>query len=208
MKNAIRLLPLLIFCILASVEGSGQSHYQPGFVVLASGDTLRGALKDRKKTFLGPKIYKKLRFKERRGRLRRKYRPEQLQGYQINETAYESLWLRPLSSGLNLTNAYYETFPYAGECVFVRVVEKGAISHYHLEWEDGADIATTDLLRRNNEPILIRATQGLFGLKRKNLINYFTECPELQEKIRQKELKYAFEIVNFYNHHCATPDLQ
>ena len=179
-----------------------QSQYLPGWVILASGDTLTGMVKDRKQTFTGPEIYHKIRFKGDQKKKRKKYRPEELAGYQINEVAYESVWLRPASSGIHLLNPYYESFPNAGDCVFLRVVSKGKLSHYQWEWADESQVDSMDLFRRAGEPIFIRATQGILGLKRKQLTKFFTDCPSLQEKIQKKELTYAWEVTKYYNTHC------
>ncbi|MFT6371089.1 MAG: hypothetical protein ACJAWH_002174 [Maribacter sp.] len=46
---------------------------------------------------------------------------------------------------------------------------------------------------------MVRETQGIFGVKRKRLSHFFTDCLPLAAKIQNKELKYVFEIVDFYN---------
>lgn len=202
MKYSVALLLLLLFYFCSISNVMSQSQYLPGWVILANGDTLSGMVKDRKQTFTGPEIYQQIRFKSHQKKRRKKYRPEELAGYQINEVAYESVWLRPASSGIHLLNPYYESVPNAGDCVFLRVVSKGKLSHYQWEWEDGSQVESMDLFRRSGEPIFIRATQGIFGLKRKQLTKFFTDCPALQEKLQKKELSYAWEVTNYYNEHC------
>lgn len=46
---------------------------------------------------------------------------------------------------------------------------------------------------------MVRATQGIFGLKKKLLSNYFKECPELVEKINNKKMKSVEDVLTFYN---------
>ena len=51
-----------------------------------------------------------------------------------------------------------------------------------------------------DEPSFVRVTQGILGLKKKRLTEYFRDCPELIYKIENGELKDPVEIANFYNH--------
>jgi hypothetical protein len=46
---------------------------------------------------------------------------------------------------------------------------------------------------------MVRVTQGVLGLKRKNLSEYFSKCSELSESIENKEIKTAEDIIiKFY----------
>jgi hypothetical protein len=45
----------------------------------------------------------------------------------------------------------------------------------------------------------VRVTQGVLGLKKKILERCFEDCPELMEKIHNKELCLPAEIARFYN---------
>lgn len=60
-----------------------------------------------------------------------------------------------------------------------------------------------DLLKKSGDPSFTRATQGVFGLKRRTLGNYFADCPDLSEKIAQKEQKAASELVDIYEANCV-----
>jgi hypothetical protein len=59
-----------------------------------------------------------------------------------------------------------------------------------------------DLLKKEGDAFFIRATQGLLGLKRKALINYFSNCQDLREQIERKQLSEVWQVVNFYNENC------
>lgn len=56
-----------------------------------------------------------------------------------------------------------------------------------------------DLFKRDNETDLVRATQGIFGLKRKLLSAYLYDCQELVSKINSRDIRDPAEAVNFYN---------
>jgi hypothetical protein len=49
----------------------------------------------------------------------------------------------------------------------------------------------------------VRATQGIFGLKRKLLAEYFEDCPALQKTLEEKDLRSVFEVVDFYRKQCT-----
>jgi hypothetical protein len=60
-----------------------------------------------------------------------------------------------------------------------------------------------DMLLKEGDDYFIRATQGLFGLKKKVLSDYFQKCPELVEKIGQKEIIDPSALVDYFNANCA-----
>jgi len=193
---------LLLNGSLLSLTALGQKNYAPGYVVLTSGDTLRGQVMDRRETFIGTELLTKIRLKPEGGGLRRKYRAKKLLAYRTNDNIYERHQLR--SKGVSLLDAYYEIVPNDGEPVFLRVVSRGKLSHYQWEWvdEDNDHIDAADYFRKADELLLVRATQGVFGLKRKNLTEYFQDCPSLQEKIQQRAFKYPSEVADYYNQNC------
>lgn len=194
------LLTLGLSVLITPFDAIGQ--YLPGYVVLANGDTLTGRVMDRKETFIGTELLRKIRFKPASGGRRKKYRPQQLLSYRIDGSIYESHPIRP--SKISLLDAYYEIDPVEGEWTFLRVVSRGKINHYQLEWidQDNDTVESADYFRKENERSLVRATQGIFGLKRKNLIEYFQDCSDLQQKIEQKTFASPAEIADYYNQYC------
>jgi len=193
----------VLLLVLNTTSAIGQDGYQPGYVVLERGDTLTGLVMDRKETFIGTELLTKIRFKPTDRRRRKKYRPHQLLSYQVGDATYESRPIRP--KGISLLDAYYEIDPDEGKWTFLRVVSRGNLTHYQMEWvdEDNGTVEAADFFRKSNERLLVRATQGVFGLKRKNLIKYFWDCPSIQQKIEQKVFKYPFEVADYYNQHCS-----
>lgn len=53
----------------------------------------------------------------------------------------------------------------------------------------------------------VRVTQGVLGLKKKKLMDYFWDCPELVQALEKKELKEIHEVINVYIERC-TPDIK
>jgi hypothetical protein len=50
---------------------------------------------------------------------------------------------------------------------------------------------------------MVRITQGILGLKRNRLMEYFQDCWDLVEAIREKQLNEIYEVYDFYNNNCA-----
>ncbi len=59
-----------------------------------------------------------------------------------------------------------------------------------------------DLFKKESDTFFIRATQGLLGLKRQVLANYFADCEALATQIGDKQINNLREIINFYNKNC------
>ena len=186
---------ILAFLILP-VWGFGQKYYENGYIIKNNNDTLIGLVKDRKSPPFG-KLYKKIRFKNNRI-FKRKYAPHKIIGYRQGVNQFESL-------GIDESHVFfkerYTIIPNSKEKCFLKVIVKGHLTYYQWEFEDqGSDyISTRDLYRRKDENSLVRVTQGIFGLKKKRLAEYFKDCPELVYKIENKEIKDPVEIAIFYN---------
>ncbi len=183
---AFLLLPLLIF---------GQKHFEQGFVVLKNNDTLYGLIKDRKPHPFSA-LYKKIRFKGEEGKFR--FGPDRLLSYKKGANLFETLWVEDTGKFFDQNFASHKG---SGKPVFLKVVEKGFLTYYHWEHED-PDSGYIDFIgyfKKENDPSLIRATQGIFGLRRKHLINYVSDCPPLVQKLADKEIDSAIEVTRFYN---------
>ncbi len=195
MKNHLFYI-FIIICFLTPWLSIAQSGYIEGYVILNSGDTLYGKIKDRKDApFMS--IYKKVRFKGA-GLFVKRFKPNHILEYQRGSEVYESVWLNTRSKGFKTT---YESIRGVGKKQFLKTVVKGNLTYY--EWENldpGSDfILEIPLFKRENENYLIRVTQGVFGLKKENLRLYFRDYPQVQEKIETKQLRTPKEIALFYN---------
>jgi hypothetical protein len=185
--STILMFPLTIYC---------QKDYQTGYIITNGNDTLHGMIKDRKQPPFG-KIYNKIRFRDR-GIFSKKFGPDQVNGYTVGDTQYESLWVNTAG---RFFREFYSSVPGSGERKFLKVVIKGYLTYYQLEFEDQESgyFDAIDLFKRNNESEMVRSTQGIFGLKKKRLAEYFQDCPDLVIKIENGEFKDPLEVADYYN---------
>lgn len=176
-----------------------QRHYVSGYVVLQEGDTLYGKIKDRKPEPFD-RIYEKIRFRDG-GWFAKKFGPYDLQSYKAGERVYESCWL---SYEVSLFNSRIISIPGRGHKCFMRVLVKGPLSYYSIEQGQDESGYYNDIpyLKLEGKREMVRATQGIFGLKRKQLAEYFSDCERLERAIQDKEVDTVFEIVDFYHDHC------
>ena len=195
-----KLAVLNLFFFLITQEVYSQEGYFPGYIVTLKGDTLSGQVMDRKAPPFG-KLYEKVRFVDDRGK-RKKYKPIQIAGYRVADRVYESVWVEETTRGFSSS---YQIQAGIGEKVFLKVITKGTLTHYQLEFQDqgSQDIDDIDFFKRANDTYMVRATQGLLGLKRKKLKVYFNDCPSLQSKLEAKAFKYPGDVVDYYNASCS-----
>ncbi len=196
MNRSLRVLGFLflLFFLGLPTKSIAQQDSQKGYVVTVANDTLYGEVRDRKTGAFG-KLYKKIKFKGKKGKSR--YAPKEILSYKIGNTKFESL---PLISTGHFFDDEYEVNN-NGDFRFLKVVEKGYLSYYQLEFED-ADSGYIDSIAyfmKKGDTRLVRVNQGIFGLKRKKLATFFSECPELAQDIQNKQVKNPLEIVRFYN---------
>lgn len=193
------ILVLLVIRIPLIAQKSNSTDY----LVLISGDTLYGEVKHINRNGFNPEYYKKIRLRNNEGK-RKKYRREAVLAFRVNSESYEAFWLSQSTQGIVFLNPRYDINSRNGERYFLKVVSKGNLSHFELEWTEQGDsaISSMDLLKKEEDPFFIRATQGIFGLKRKVLLDYFLNCPDLIEQIERKQLNEVRQIVRYYNSYC------
>ncbi len=194
------LLLILFAFILIPLEGQNESYSQ-GYIITLEGDTLEGQVKDRSGgTFTT--LYSRIRFKAENSLFKKKYGPDQILGYACGNQMYESL---PLVE----ENTFFKFRYYVNqgnERVFLRVVLKNeALTYYHWEYieEDNNYLDYIPLFYRNGYNEMVRVSQGVLGLKKKQLIAYFRDCPELVHAIENKELKEIPDVYYFFLDKCV-----
>ena len=99
----------------------------------------------------------------------------------------------------------YNSRPDQGEKIFLKVLVRGPVSCYFHEYVD-YDSGYRDgfaLFKREQDDYFERATQGIFGLKKKRLIRYFSDCQSLVDRIEMDLLETPLEVVKFSNAWCA-----
>ncbi|NHF59010.1 hypothetical protein FK220_006645 [Flavobacteriaceae bacterium TP-CH-4] len=190
-------IPLTVFFFLIFASVFAQNDYQKGYVITLENDTLWGYIKDRKPTGLLPKI----RFKG--NNMKKRFGPTKIIGYQVGDRYYESIWVDKQSRFLRENVV---SISGKGERIFLRLLEKGKLVHYILEFQDQGEqlVQEIDYFKKEGSPQLIRVTQGLLGLKRKRVMAFLRDCPSLTERIERKTLKHAGEIASYYNNECTS----
>jgi len=197
MKNVKQYIILIIFLIFTT-NIFAQWNYQTGYIVTNQNDTIYGFVKDRKPEPFG-KLYKKVRFKKELKTIFPKYySPHQISAYKQGYREYQSMWVAV--EGF-IFNENYKCIENYGQKVFMRVIINGKLTYYQWEFKDGDSgyIDAIDLFKKENEQVYAKATQGILGLKKKKLAIYFSDYPELANKILNKEIKSPAEVAIFYN---------
>ena len=184
----------IVIMLLMSTKSYSQKEYVSGYIISEDNDTIQGFLKDRK---LDPneKIYKKIKFKSEK-RSRRRYGPNDIQGYKIGEDEFVSMWF---NQSAEIFKFQIESVPSKGEKIFIKRIAKGYLSYYHIEFIDDSGLGSTGYFKRETEAKMIFVRTGLFGLNKKRLLTYFNDCPPLQNKIQDKIFTDPYEIIKFYN---------
>lgn len=205
MKNIknLELLFILIGLLIPHLALT-QTDEAKDYLVLHDRDTIYGTVNYINRKGFNYSFYKKLRIIEDKGKTK-KYSQKKVKSFKAENIAYEGFWLSQSSEKILLLNPKYNITAQKGDYHFLKVIHQGVLSHYQLEWfEQGESLLMqADLLKRENDLYFIRATQGLFGIKRKTLTTYFNDCPNLQQHISQKQSSTIAEIVDYYNHTCA-----
>ncbi|NER15746.1 hypothetical protein [Spongiivirga citrea] len=196
MEKKVYLITVIMLSTLQTAWS--QKDYFPGYIVLNNRDTLYGEIQDRNINKV--RLYEKIRFRSASGK-RMKLSASDLISYSVNNKIFESKWF---DEHANIFRFYYTHKIGTGEKTFLRLDTKGKVSVYTKEFTDG-DCSTIDefpLFLKEGDKYFQRATQGVFGLKKKKLASYFQDCPKLVSEINQRSLKYAFEVADYYNNKC------
>lgn len=203
-KSPKTLFSLFLLLIFAQISVIAQNDSPQDFLVLRTGDTLYGTVAHINTKSVSPKFYKKIRLAGTHGKLK-KFKRSEVLSFQANADLYEQFLLSQSSEKITLSNPKYNIDQQNGELCFLKRIRKGKLSHYLLEWFEQGDATpySMDLLKKEQDSYLIRATQGLLGLKKKVLTNYFTDCPLLQENLREKKLNTVTQVVDFYTTNCT-----
>ncbi|WP_420592710.1 hypothetical protein [Robiginitalea biformata] len=190
----------IILISLTPLHGQKRG-YLPGYVITLEGDTIRGQVRDRHP---GPftDLYSRIRFIPEGKRRRQKLAPGAILGYRAGMREYVTVPLREESAFFRFR---YVLDPGA-ERVFLRVLRRdGPLTYYHREFihDDNSYLDYFPLFHLQGKPSMVRVTQGILGLKRKRLMEYFRHCPELVRAIESKELNEPDSVYEFYLERCG-----
>lgn len=189
-KIYLALFTLMLSGIYADLFG--QKGYEEGYVVMNSGDTLYGMLKDRKSGSF-PRLYEKVKFRNEKGK-KRFYGPAAIRAYGWGNQVFRSLHFTHdnlLFSAVGLNE---------GERRFLKVHVSGYLTLYEDEFidHDGPTIEGRFYLKKADEHQFIHVPWIGF---RKSMISYFNDDPVLSEAIQRKKYRYADirQLVREYN---------
>jgi len=197
----INILLVLLFgcCLLLSGNLFAQKYYETGYVVLNDGDTIFGKVKDRTPEPFG-QLYDKIRFKNG-GLFAKRYGPNEISAYKAGDNVFESRFVKP-SPIINVP--LFNFFEEEGEQRFAKVITKGALTYYHLEWRD-PDSGYYDFhgylsKKDSGESLYIRI--GLFGYNKERMKAFLNDCPILIRLFEDGGKPLISDIVSIYNYKC------
>jgi|GEM_PF-1932574 len=202
--NTVTTLYVLLILTMFSLQTPvfAQENKKHDFIALYTGDTLYGKVHYIDEG-IPRKFYKKIRLTTSDGK-RKKYNKKNVASFSVNNNTYESFWLSQTSQIFKLVNPKYNIDHNYGEQYFLKVVNKGNLNHYELEWfEQGESLLwSMALLKKEDDSFFIRADQGLIRLKRNVLLDYLSNCPRIIDAINEKQIKNVRQVVDFYNQNC------
>ena len=174
------------------------------YLVLTSGDTLYGQVQ-----FLAPPASDRVYLKKISlitSKQKTKFRLKEISAIHSNSTTYRLFRLENKVALPNPFREYFHLNGNEGQLYVLKLIQQGQLSHYEWQWKEQGEstLTSTDLFIKSNDDYFIRATQGLLGLKRKALADYFTDCPELVRLLQEKQLNTPAQVVNFYNRQCSS----
>ena len=206
MKIKRYLFCLVVILYISSCKTIAISNNEPlDNIVLITGDTLYGKVDYFKEGYAYSEFYKKIRLTDINGRKKR-FKRKKVLSYSVNGYEYESFMLaletKLFKNGRLFDSKYY--IDKNGNQHFLKVKSKGKLSHYELEWidRDNNDLESSALIKKTEHDFFIPAENGLSRVLKKVVIDYLSDCPEIQKKITKKDFKYVFQVVDFYHENC------
>jgi hypothetical protein len=196
-----QMMRFLILMSLVVLTKTPLAQFSEGYIVTNNGDTLYGKIKDRTTGF-NTRIYPKVRFRQP-GKPQKRFRPRHIKAYYSEGSGlFESQWF---DRQPRLLKNDYVNVTGMGQKHFMKVIVRGKLSLYHLEFRD-ADNAAVDYIeffKMEGDHRFVRASQGLLGLKKKLLLEYFKDYPAVTEQIQSGALKTAVDVAIYFNSHYA-----
>ena len=201
-KYQLKNFLLIIFILLIVPTQAQKKGYTQGYIINSEGKTIEGWVKDRSSgTFI--ELYTRIRFKADTKGYKKRYGANEIQGYGYNNQHFESMPLMEESQFFNFR--YYLDDSY--DRIFLKVITwTDDLTYYHWEYVDDESnyLDYTPLFHRPGSSEMVRVTQGILGLKRKKLAEYFRDCPTLVQALEQKQLSQIDQVFTFYTERCVS----
>lgn len=190
---------LLLFWSFSNLHAQ-KKGFEPGYIITLEGDTLLGQVKDRSpEPYV--ELYPRIHFRPEGRSSKKKYRPKDILGYGAGSREYVSV---PLWEESAFFKFRYYLDPNADKVFLMVLKREGGLSYYRREfvYDDNDYLDFYPLFHREGEREMVRVTQGVLGLKRKRLMEYFSDCDKLVSALNNKELKEPYEVFNYYLVNC------
>ncbi len=192
---------ILIHLALALISFSmfSQNKQDAGFIITKKGDTLYGWIKDIKIENMD-RPNSKIRIQLEKGK-KSKHKLKTISIIERGDEIFETFWLEKNGS---VFNEKYIVTNNKGDFQLLKCISTGDLSHYiklYIDQESGV-FESIDFLKLKNSNVIIRATQGVFGLKKKKVAEYLNNCEAIVTKIKSEEVKTIFDVVSYYNNYC------
>ncbi len=200
-KHIRRYILFILFASSIITAHAQKKGYSQGYIINLEGETIEGWVKDRSSgTIL--ELYKRIRFKADNAHIKRKYSPDEILSYGLNGQHFESVPLYEETAFFKFRYYVHEDY----DRIFLKVISRNAdLTYFHWEYVDSESnyLDYTPLFYRSGSNEMVRVTQGILGLKRNRLMEYFWDCPTLVQAIERKELNEIDEVYNFYLERCV-----
>ena len=200
-KQMKKFIPMVLLAMLILPAHAQKKGYSPGYIIDAEGNRIEGWVKDRSSgTFFD--LYPQIRFKPENAIFKRKFSAEEIQAYGFNDQHFESMPLFEETAFFKFRYYLHESH----RMVFLKVISRQQdLTYYHWEYVDDESnyLDYIPLFHRFGSGEMVRVSQGILGLKRNRLTEYFRDCPDLVRAIENKELKEISEVYSFYLESCA-----
>lgn len=194
---------LLALIVVAWSQSLGQKNsFFTGYIILESGDTLKGQVKDRSPEPF-TELYNKIRFRQKGSRKTKKYKPHEIIGYGYDNHHFISVGITEYR--IAAVTKYQISF--SNRNSFLKVVERSSRLHWYEQYfvhDDNNYLDSIPFFYKPGEQQMVRVTQGVLGFKKKRLAEYFNGCTQLLHilKDRDSNIKTVSELYNFYVSTC------
>jgi hypothetical protein len=188
---------ILLFNQVSGQTFKRQFNYKQGSVSLKNGTILHGEVANIKHGFRD-ELLNRVKIRLSGKGLVKKYHPRKISGYSMGDRQFVS-WR------VKRNNALFKeiyTIHAGNEYKIFELQKEGHLSIY-LDYfvDEDLHIRSAPFFLKKDEFLLVRATQGLFGLKQKLLSDYFADCPPLITLIKEKKVSTPEEVAIFYNNY-------
>lgn len=189
--------------LMLNLTLAGQhSTYSKGYVILNSGDTIQGYVKDRSpEPFVN--LYDRIRFKKNTAIWKKRYSPKSIKGYGYANNHFISV---PYRTEQYLFRFYYSIDSTTNKSFFKLIQHSDYLLYLEQEFvqDDNSYLDSAPYFIRPMTGEMVRVTQGILGFKKKRLAEFFYDCPLIINMINNDHpsIKTVSQLYEFYHMKC------